>query len=455
MSLTKYEKMTQEPVRKLVCELAAPSIVVMLVLSLYNMADTFFVSSLGTSATAAVGVTFGLMNVIMAVGFFFGQGSGNSIARALGAQKKEYAAKMASTGFFTAFFIGVILAIVGTIFLLPLAKILGSTPTILPYSMDYIRLIVISSPFMITSYMLNTLLRFQGSAVYGMIGMCAGAVLNIGLDPLFIFVFDMGIIGAGLATLIGQIFSFTLLLWGCTRGENLRISIRNFKPGILYYKEIVRGGTPSLLRNVVTSLSTILLNQAAGGFGDAAIAAISITTRIAMMASSAMIGLGQGFQPVCGFNYGAKNYDRVKSAFKFTVITATLFLIVVATICYIYAPEIIALFRKDDPDVIAIGTVALRAQALTIPLNAWITISNMMMQTMGKAIPASILAFSRQGLFLIPVLYILLHFMGLTGIQICTPISDVCAFILAIPLVINVWKRIMEPGKQINSSIES
>lgn len=447
MTKSNHEIMTTEPVRKLVCKLAVPSIIIMLVMAMYNVADTYFVSTLGTSATAAVGITFSFMNIIQAIGFYFGQGAGNYISRALGAKEQEHAEKMAATGFFTSFGIGIIIAILGLIFLEPIALILGSTDTILPYSIPYLRYVIIACPFMITSFMLNTTLRFQGRAIESMVGMVSGAVLNVILDPIFIWGLDMGINGAGLATLIGQFTGFAILLFCCSRGESIRIRFRNFSPSFFYYKEMFRGGFPSLVRQSIASVASILLNVVAGGFGDAAIAAIAISNRIAMMAHSATIGFGQGFQPVCGFNYGAQQYDRVKKAFGFTVIVTISYLICASIVIFIFAPEIISLFRPDDLEVLAIGTLALRAQAITLPLQSLTMTSNMMMQTMGKVVPAIILALSRQGLFLIPILFILANSIGLLGIQICTPLADICSFLLAIPFVRSVLKGLADKTK--------
>jgi Na+-driven multidrug efflux pump len=290
--------------------------------------------------------------------------------------------------------------------------------------------------------MLNNLLRFEGSAFFGMLGMTSGALLNIGLDMLFIFVFHWGVSGAALATMISQTVSCVLLFIICnTNKQAIHVLPKNFSPRFANYKEMFRGGTPSLLRQSLVSLSTIILNHAAGGFGDAAIAAISIVNRIFLMASSALLGLGQGFQPVCGFNYGAKLYARVKKAFWFCMRVATIVLCVLAVLCFIFAPNIIALFRKDDPDVIAIGTMALRLQSLSYPLASWIVLNNMQLQTIGKAIPASILAFARQGLFLIPLILILVPVLGILGIQLCIPIADFCTFLLAIPLGVTVLKK--------------
>jgi putative MATE family efflux protein len=451
----KLTMMTTAPVGPLIGRLAVPTIIVMMVSAMYNMADTYFVSSLGTSATAGVGIAFPLMTVIQAVGFFFGHGSGNFISRSLGAGKTPDAEKMAATGFFTAFFIGGFIAVLGTAFQKPLAQLLGSTSTILPHAVSYLRFILLGAPFMVSSLMLNNLLRHQGSTFFGMIGMTSGAVINIALDPLFILVLGMGVKGASLATMISQCVSFTLLLFvGCRKGGNVRISFRNFSPSINRYREMIRGGTPSLLRQSMQSFAALFLNHAAGAYGDAVIAAIAIVNRIILISESAIFGFGQSFQPVCGFNYGAKRYDRVKKAFWFCVRLSVVLLSLAAIAGLIYAPAIIALFRKDDPTVISVGSFMLRAQCLILPIFGWTLFVNMMTQTMGKAIPASILAFSRQGFFLIPQLFLLVPLLGVLGIQICIPIADVCTFILSLFIGIRVLRRdLAEPPQGTSSTV--
>jgi putative MATE family efflux protein len=308
----KFVRMTTAPVEGLVCRLAVPSIMIMLISALYNMADTYFVSALGTSEVAAVGIAFPLMAIIQALGFFFGQGSGNFISRAMGAKDTAGAERMASTGFFTAFGVTAALSALGLARLGPLADLLGATATIRPHATEYIRYILFAAPWMTSSMVQNNQLRFQGSAVYAMVGMMTGAVLNIFLDPLFIFVFHMGVRGAAIATMISQFVSCVILMIGGSIKGNIRIRLRNFSPGAALYLEMVRGGLPALLRQGLMSVSSIVINHFAGVYGDAAIAAISIVNRIFMFANSAMLGFGQGFQPVCGFNYGAKRYDRVK-----------------------------------------------------------------------------------------------------------------------------------------------
>ena len=437
----RYTMMTTTPIPTLVTRLAIPTIISMLVTSFYNMADTFFVGRIGTSASAAVGVVISVMALIQAFSFFFGHGSGNFIARALGAHDDEDAARMAATGFFCALITGAVLAAAGIALIRPLARVLGSTETILPYAVDYMRIILIGAPWMMASLVLNNQLRFQGSAFYGMIGISTGAVVNIALDPLLIFTFKMGISGAALATILSQFISFCLLLAGTCKGGNLRVRIKNFTPSRKYLLAIANGGMPSLCRQGLGSLGTICLNLSAGVYGDAAIAAMSIVGRIVMFANSCVIGFGQGFQPVCGFCYGAKRYDRVKAAFWFCVKAATIFLCCAAVIAFAFAPQLVALFRKGDPDVAAIGAVALRAQCLTFPLSAWIVLCNMMMQTIGKSVRASFLAMARQGLFFVPAVLILPRLFGLFGLQISQAVADVISFLVAIPLQMSVFRE--------------
>ena len=434
----KYKTMTEKPVSSLICRLAVPTIISMLVTSFYNMADTFFVARIGTSATAAVGVSFALMAIIQAFGFFCGHGSGNYISRKMGQHRFDEAQQMAATGFFTALALGTVIFLLGEILIDPLCRILGATETILPYARQYLRLILIGAPYMTASLVLNNQLRFQGSAFYAMIGIASGAVLKIVLDPLFIFVFDMGVSGAALATIISQFVGFVLLLKGTTQGGNLRIRLRNVTFSKYYYSQIINGGMPSLCRQGLGSVATICLNLMAGPYGDAAIAAMSVVGRVMNLAASVVTGFGQGFQPVCGFNYGAFLYDRVKEGFWFCVKVATVILIVLSAAGYLLAPQVIQLFSKNDPQVIAIGTQALRWQCLTFPLCGWITICNMMLQTIGKSFRASLLAMSRQGLFFIPAVLLLPALIGIQGVEIAQPIADVCSFVLAIPLQISV-----------------
>jgi len=437
----KFLAMTTRPVKPLICSLAVPSTAIMMVSALYNMADTYFVGSLGTSVVGAVGIAFPFMAIIQALGFFFGQGSGNYMSRTLGARETEKASRMAATGFFSGFLCMGLIALLGILFLRALVAALGATPTITPYAEDYLLFILLASPWMVAATVLNQQLRFQGSAAIAMVGMISGAVLNIFLDPLFIFAFHLGIRGAAAATMISQIASFLILFcYGCTRRGNIAVKFRYFSPSLATYGEMVKGGIPALLRQSLASLTTIIINHFAGGYGDAAIAAISIVNRLYLFGNSLILGFGQGFQPVCGYNYGAKLYDRVKKGFWFCVRFASVGLLGVSVLLAVFAPQVIALFRRDDPAVIRIGSLGLRLRCLSMPLNAFVVMGNMMSQTMGKAFQASLIAVSRQGLFLLPALFLFTRLfpLGLLGIQISLPVSDTLAFLLAIPIGIHI-----------------
>ena len=428
----KQRMMTEMPIPRLVTRMAVPTIISMLITSFYNMADTYFVGKIeSNSATAAVGVAFPLMAIIQAVGFFFGHGSGNAISRCLGAKNTDRAEKLASCGFFSAILAGILIMLLGEIFLEPLALLLGSTETILPYAKDYLRIILLGAPYMTSALVLNNQMRFQGNASYAMVGITSGAVLNVALDPLFIFTFDMGITGAALATIISQLVSFIVLLIGMRKAGCVALKPRLIASMPSQISEIFRGGFPSLCRQGLTSLATIFLNRAAGPYGDAAIAAMSVVTRIMGFANSAIIGYGQGFQPVCGFNFGAGDWKRVKEAFVYSVKVCTIIFVVICIIGIVFAEPIVGMFRKGDTEVIGIGTLALRLQCLTLPLAGWVIINNMMFQTCRQTVPASLLAVARQGLFFLPAVLILPPIFGLLGVQLAQPFGDVAAFVLA------------------------
>lgn len=440
----KFRQMTEPPVHRLICKLAIPCIISMLVTSFYNMADTFFVGMLkSNAATGAVGVVFSMMAIIQAVGFFFGHGSGNYISRELGKKNYDEASTMAATGFYAALSAGVLICVFGQIFLEPLAYLLGSTDTILPYTKDYLRVILLGAPWMTASLVLNNQLRYQGNAMYAMVGIVSGAVLNIGLDPLLIFTFNMGVAGAGWATIISQFVSFCLLYIGVSRGSNIHIHISQVKFQLFYFKHIIQGGLPSLARQCLASVATISLSHAAALLNDdAVIAAMGVVQRIMMFGASAMIGFGQGFQPVCGFNFGAKLYHRVKEGFWFCVKSSFVFLIAVSALMFVFAPDLVRLFR-DDPAVVACGATALRFQCISFPAQSWIVMSNMMEQSIGRTVPATFLAAARQGVFFIPVVWILFAAFGLVGIQMAQAVSDLLTLLCAIPIHIHVMRTLV------------
>ena len=441
----RYTMMIETPVNKLIPKLAVPTIISMLVTSIYNMADTFFVSQISTSASAAVGIVFSIMAMIQALGFTLGMGSGNCISRTLGSRDDEKAERIAATGFFTSLIVGLILTVGGITLLDPLVRFLGATDTIAPYAKDYAFYILLAAPVMMGSFVLNNLLRAQGYAVYAMIGITTGGILNMILDPILIFGFDLGIAGAALATALSQCISFGILLFQtATREGCIRIKISKFTPAPSMYGPILHAGVPSLCRQGLASVATIVLNVAANPFGDAAIAAMSIVSRYMMFINSALIGFGQGFQPVCGFNFGAKRFDRVLESFWFCLKVAVILLTTLGAISFIGAEQILTMFRKDDLDVIAIGTIALRCQCVTMPLQAWIIMSNMLTQSIGYGFRASILSSGRQGICLIPPLLILPGIIGILGLQVSQAVSDVLTSLIAVVIMTSIIKELKE-----------
>lgn len=444
-SQAQFLKMTETPIPNLVSRLAVPTIISMLVSSIYNMADTFFVAKLGTSAAGAVGIVFSLMAVIQAIGFGLGMGSGSNISRLLGQQKNKEADIIASTGFFSAITFGLILTFFGTIFIDFLMKNLGATETILPYAKDYAKYILFGAPVMCASFVMNNILRSEGKAALSMVGITFGGILNIILDPVFIFVFKLGISGAAIATLLSQCISFSLLLSCFIRKKSTtKLHIKNVSKKIGTYLLIIKTGLPSLCRQALASTATIFLNVSASFYGDSAVAAMSIVGRIFMFTMSAMIGLGQGFQPVLGYNYGAKKYDRVKEAIFFTGKVGTVVMTSFAVIGFIFAEDIMKVFRKEDLEVIVIGAFAIKMQCLALPTHPMIVVSNMTLQIVGKSWQGTFLSAARQGIFFLPLIIIFSQAMGLTGIQITQPVADVLTAICTVPFMILFFKEIKQ-----------
>ena len=440
---SRSDMMLNAPVSRVIFKLAVPTIISMLITNIYNMADTFFVSQIGTSASGAVGVIFSAMAIIQAIAFTIGMGSGTNVSQALGAGDEERARRYVATSFFTALIVGVIIAAVSLMNIDWLVRFLGATETIAPYAKDYATYIFYAAPFMMGSLAMNNLLRFEGMSFYGMIGITIGGVLNMVLDPIFIFGLGLGTAGAAIATAISQFISFVILLViSNTKADVISIRLRDFRPTLAMYGRILYMGLPSLGRQGIASVSTILLNNAAGFYGDAAIAAMSIVSRFVLFINSTVIGFGQGFQPVCGFCYGAGRYSRVREAFAFCVKVSTLILLVLATVSFIFANPIITVFRRDDPLVIEIGTLALRLQLCSLPLWGLITMSNMFTQSIGYGVRATIIATARQGIFLIPALLILPQIFGLLGIQMAATVSDVLTFFLTIAIVSGILKQL-------------
>ncbi len=466
----KFIKMTTEPVEKLILKLAVPTIISMLVTAFYNLADTFFIRQLNSdSMVAAVGVAMPLMNIIQAIGFYHGQGSGNYISQAYGKRDIQDAERMAATGFFCAAFFGVVIMILGLSFRRGFAEMLGAkTEETIENSIRYMQYILMAAPLMMGSIVMNNQLRFQGNAFFSMIGLTSGALLNLFLDPMLIFQAGdsigvaglrasfgagMGVSGAALATAISQCVSCTVLAIGLHRSDNVKIHLRNFCPKPYYLRGIMQGGLPSLARQGIASVSSASLNHAIGLYVtgavmiDAAQAAMTGVNRIMMVLASVLIGFGQGFQPVCGFNYGAQKYERVCRAFWFCVKLAAVVLVVLASLGFIFAGALTNLVTGASPDASRIAIFAFRAQLVTLPLSAWIVLCNMMLQNIGATAKATALAISRQGLAFIPMvllLPLLCGFLGaapLLGIKLAQPVADVISFLIAIPIGGSELKR--------------
>lgn len=439
--------MTETPVPRLVLRLAVPSMVSMVVTALYNVVDAAFVGHLSTEATAGIGISFAYMTFIQAVGFFFGHGSGNHISRVLGARQIDDAETMAAVGFFTPLILGLVATAVGLLFLPQLAVLLGATPDVVPYACSYLRYILIATPFMMSALVLNNQLRLQGNARFGMIGIVSGAVLNIVLDPLFIFVLDLGVAGASIATAVSQMFAWGLLLWGTTCDESVHIRLAKFKPSFGCYKEIVAGGLPSLFRQAFNCVSVIMLNFAASKYAPAgqaasSIAAFAIVSRTTMFAFSLILGFTQGFQPVCGFNYGAHKYGRVRQSYLFAFSVSAAMLTLLSVLGFIFAPQIIAVFRDEDPALLAIGTAALRWQCVVFPLCTLSTSTNMLFQNIRMTFPATLLAIGRQGLFFVPAILVLPRIFGLQGVEMTQAVADVCTFFLSLPFAVWINRKL-------------
>lgn len=439
----KYIKLTTFPVEKLLLTLSAPAVVSMLITAVYNAADSYFVSWVNDSAVGSIGVIFSFMAILQAVGFFFGHGAGNYMSRELGRKNYRDAGRMAVTSFVLSFFAGLLISVFGLLFLDDLARFLGSTETILPYARDYLKFILAASPFQCAALTLNNQLRFQGNAKHGMVGLGLGALLNMGLDPLLISGLKLGVSGAGIATLTGQSVSFVILLFFTFRGGNMPMKLRRFALTPAMGREIFRGGIPSFARQVIGSVATILLNYALKPYGDSAIAAMTVVGRVTMILTSVIIGIGQGFQPICGMNYGAGKKDRVRRAFWFAVGLSTAILFVGSAVGMIFSRPIMSGFLSESASV-EIGVRALRWSLLPMILSAYYMTGSMMLQNLGRSAKATVLAVARQGVAFVPLILLLPRVWGLSGAILAQPLSDIFCALLSIPLMAPEIRKLKE-----------
>ena len=421
----------------LLVKTSIPTIIGMLVMVIYNLTDTFFVGILNNkSMTAAIGIVFSFMSFIQAIGFWFGYGSGNIMSKKIGENEEKEAEIISSIGILFAIVIGILIAILSWFFVLPLSKFIGGSASenLLNFTVEYLKVIIISIPFGLYFITLYNQLRLCGNVKDGMIGLLIGMVVNMVLDPVLMFVFKFGFIGAGYATLIGQITGCIVLTNLSGKNGNIAVNLKKVRINKDRVYHILAGGMPNFSRQSITSIALILLNVVAAKYGDGVIAALTISSRILALAYMIMIGWGQGFQPICAMNYGAKQYDRVKKAFKFAVIGGTLFLIIAAILLYVFSEPLIKTMSNDN-EVILVGAEILRMQCITMPLLGYFAISSMLMQNIGQYFWASIISISRQGIFYIPLLYILSNILGQFGIYLLQPVADVLSFGLAVIVV--------------------
>ena len=435
--------MLNQPIHRVIPKMAIPTIVAFLINSIYSLADTYFVSSLGTNATAAVSVNASLDQLIMMCGSMLAMGANSYIARLLGKNEDKKASQVLSTAFFSAFAIGAMLLIFGTVFMVPMVRLLGATPTCEAYSIDYATYVLMAAPFMACNFVMNQCLRSEGSATLSMVGMGFGGILNIVLDPIFIFHFDMGVAGASLATAISKVVSFAILIFPyITRRSLLHLSIKNFKPTRDIVTEVVSVGSSSMFRSGLAVVAGILLNTLAGNISDSVLAGIGVCTKIMMFPFGIILGFGNGFQPVAGFNWGAKRYDRVKEAYRFSSRVAFWGSVAMAAFCIVFADQLIILFAGTDEEMRRIGAFAIITQAIALPIHAWVAIVNMLCVGLGNAKGAFALATARQGTCFIPILFPLAWIFGAYGVGSVQALADVLTMALAVPIVRGMNKKI-------------
>lgn len=431
-----YKKMTETPVSRLILSMGIPTTISMLITNIYNMADTYFVGTVGESAQAATGVLFTLQAIIQGIGFLLGHGSGSFLSKSLAERNTEEATMYVSTSFFTAAVIGIAIMALGLLFLEPMVVLLGSTQTIVPYAMDYGFWILIACPFILCSLILNVGLRYEGKAFYAMFGLTTGGILNIIGDYVLVYKLNMGVYGAGLATAASQMVSFIILLIMFLRMAQSSLSLRAVSRNAATYLNIIRVGLPSLIRQGLTAVTSGVLNNVTKPFGDAAIAAMSVVSKYAMFLMCVGLGMGQGFQPFASFNYQTRNYSRVKKGLVLIICFDLVFIGGISVASMFLAEPIVALFQKN-PEVIAIGSKALRMYALGMIFMSFSVPVNMLYQSIRKPTVSSVLSLLRSGAITIPMLLILVPLIGLTGIQIAQPTADILSGLVSIPFIIH------------------
>lgn len=428
---------------RVITQMAIPTIFAGLITSIYSLADTYFVSSLGTNATAAVGVNSSLDQLITTAGSMLAMGAGSYIARLLGMQEKHKASQVLSTAIFTSFAFGLILLALGMPFMTPLVRLLGATDTCEQYCIQYATFVLLAAPFMTCNYVINQCLRSEGSATLSMLGMVIGAILNVILDPIFIFKMNMGVAGASAATAISKLVTFGILFFPyMTKRSLLRLSIRNLCFSKDIVSTVVSIGSSTMFRHGLAVVSSVLLNNIAGRYSDSVLAGIGVCNKIMMFPFGIIIGFANGFQPVAGFNWGAKKYDRVQESYHFASGVAILGGAIMGILLGVFADQIILTFAGTDPEMRRIGALSIRLQCLAMPVHAWVGIVNMFCVGLGDARGASVLAVSRQGICLLPILYPLDRLLPINGVVCAQAVADMLSMAFAIPIVISLQRKI-------------
>ena len=444
--------MLNDPLSRVIPQMAIPTIISFLINSIYSLADTVFVSSLGTNATAAVSVNASLDQLIMMCGSMLAVGSNSYIARLLGEGNEKKASQVLSTSFFTAMGFGVTLLILGNLFMVPMVRLLGATPTCEQYAIDYATYMLLAAPFMAGNYVMNQCLRSEGSAALSTIGMGFGGILNIILDPIFIMPWglNMGVAGASLATAISKWISFSILVFPyLTRRSLLHLSIRNFHPSKDIITKVVSVGSSSMFRNALAVVSGIVLNSIAGSISDSVLAAVGVCTKVMKFPFAMILGFGAGFQPVAGFNWGAKRYDRVQESYRFASKVAVIGSVITGLLVIVFSDVLVTALAGTDAEMRRIGVTCMVTQCVVLPIHAWVAIINMLCAGLGNARGAFLLSTARQGTCLIPILYPLAFLFGASGIAWAQALADVLTLVLAIPILRKTWKSIRQAEAQL------
>ncbi|MGN1367577.1 MAG: MATE family efflux transporter [Aristaeellaceae bacterium] len=443
-SAEKKNAMLNENIRTLIPRMAIPTIVAQLITTIYNLVDTYFVSTLGTNATAAVGVNNSLERTITLIGSLIGAGACSYIARLLGAKREEDANRVLSTSFFTGIGAGLIFMIACRLFMRPLVNLLGATDSCREYAIQYATYVLYAAPFMIGSFILNMCLRSEGSATYSMIGIGFGGVLNCFLDPLFIYVFDLGVAGASMATAISKTISFLILVWPYVRRRSsVQIAITKFRYVIADIKEVLAIGSTSFFRSALSVVANVTLNRVAGGYSTSALAAISIANRIMDIPFAVILGFGQGYQPIAGFNWGAKQWKRVRESLTFVVKVSLIGSLIFGALLAVFSGPIISVFNTEtDAEVLRLGQLSVILQSVFLFSHTLNSNINMFYAGIGKAKYALLMSTARQGYVFIPVVLIAPLFLQETGVACAQAIADIVCMAIAIPLTVKAFRII-------------